>query len=90
MDIDFKMNRKKWTILILAVIIVPIVYNKLSGLMFGLIQQQMMKMPREVVIDKPVIIDSNINAESTGRVEAKYSIDVMARVAGFLNKKYFN
>ena len=90
MNIDFKMNRKKWTILILAIIIVPIVYNKLSGLVFGFIQQQMMRLPREVVIDKPAIIDSNINAESTGRVEAKYSIDVMARVAGFLNKKYFN
>lgn len=85
-----KMTRKKWAILVLAIIIVPIIYNKFSGLVMGLIQQQMMRMPKEVVIDKPTIIDSNINAESTGRVEAKYSIDVMARVAGFLNKKYFN
>lgn len=84
------LSRKKWAIIILIIIIVPIVYNKLSGLVFGLIQQQMMRIPKEVVVDNPTYIDSKINAEATGRVEAKYSIDVMARVAGFLDKKYFN
>lgn len=87
---NIKLNRKGWTIIVLAIIVIPIIYNKLSGLVFGLIQMQMMKLPKEVVVDHPTIIDSNINAESTGRVEAKYSIDVMARVAGFLTKKYFN
>lgn len=56
----------------------------------GTIMQQMMRMPKEVVIDTPTNTDTFISAESTGRVEAKYSIDVMARVAGFLQKKYFN
>lgn len=84
------LSRKKWAIIILIIIITPIVYNKLSGLVLGLIQQQMMRIPKEVVVDNPTYIDSKINAEATGRVEAKYSIDVMARVAGFLNKKYFN
>lgn len=74
----------------LLIIVVPILYNKVSGLVTGLIMQQMMRMPKEVVVDYPVNTDSYISAESTGRVEAKYSIDVMARVAGFLTKKYFN
>ncbi len=85
-----KITRKKLAIIILLIIIVPIIYNKASGLVTGLIMQQMMRMPKEVVVDYPVVTDTNVSATSTGRVEAKYSIDVMARVAGFLNKKYFN
>lgn len=90
MELNIKMTRKKLAIVVLTIIIAPIIYNKASGLVTGLIMQQMMKMPQEVVVDNPVNTDSYISAESTGRVEAKYSIDVMARVAGFLQKKYFN
>ena len=86
----FKLSRKQVAVIILLIIVVPIIYNKLSGLVSGLIMQQMMRMPKEVVVDNPVNTDSYISAESTGRVEAKYSIDVMARVAGFLTHKYFN
>ena len=86
----FKLSRKQVAILVLLIIVVPIIYNKASGLITGLIMQQMMRMPKEVVVDYPVNTNSFISAESTGRVEAKYSIDVMARVSGFLNKKYFN
>lgn len=86
----FKITRKKLAIIILLIIIVPIIYNKTSGIVTGLIMQQMMKLPKEVVVDYPTITNTNVSAESTGRVEAKYSIDVMARVAGFLDKKYFN
>ncbi len=85
-----KLTRKKVAIIILAIIVVPIIYNKISGIVMGMIMQQMMRIPKEVVDDTPTNIDSYISAESTGRVEAKYSIDVMARVAGFLQKKYFN
>ena len=46
-------------------------------------------MPKEVVVDNPHMEQVNVSAESTGRVEAQYSIDVIARVSGFLLKKYF-
>ena len=82
-------SRKKWAILILTVIIVPIIYNKTSGFITGLIQRQAMKMPKEVEVDNPHIKAVNVSAESTGRVEAKYSIDLVARVPGFLLKKHF-
>jgi len=82
-----KLTRKQVAILILIIIITPIIYNKISGVVMGTIMQQMMRMPKEVVIDTPTNTDTFISAESTGRVEAKYSIDVMARVAGFLQKK---
>ena len=42
-----------------------------------------------MIIDNPEMKDINVSAEATGRVEAKYSVDVIARVAGFLLKKYF-
>lgn len=83
------MTRKQMAIAVLLVIIVPIIYNKVSGAFVGLLQRQAMMQPKEVVIDNPEMKDINVSAEATGRVEAKYSVDVIARVAGFLLKKYF-
>lgn len=85
-----KMTRKQMAIAVLLIIIVPIIWNKISGAVSGYMMMQAMKMPKEVVIDKPHMEDTLISAESTGRVEAKYSVDVIARVSGWLLKKYFN
>lgn len=83
------MTRKKWAIVILLVIIVPIFYNKVSTFVAGTVQKKMMSMPKEVVVDHPGEKEVYISADATGRVEAKYSVDVIARVPGFLIKKYF-
>ena len=83
-----KLTRKQLAILILLIIIVPIIYNKTAGFIGGMIMQKMMKMPKEVVIDTPHNEEVFIEAESTGRVEAKYSVDVIARVSGHF--VYFN
>ncbi len=85
----FKLTRKQLAVIILLIIIVPIIYNKTSGFIIGVLQKQAMRMPKEVVVDNPHMEQVNISAESTGRVEAQYSIDVIARVSGFLLKKYF-
>ena len=85
----YQMTRKKWAILVFTIILVPIIYNKTSGFIAGIIQRQAMKMPKEVEVDNPHIEAVDVSAESTGRVEAKYSVDVIARVPGFLLKKYF-
>ena len=85
----YSLSRKQWGILILLVIIVPIIYNKTSGFITGMIQKQAMRMPKEVEVDTPHIESVNVSAEATGRVEAKYSVDLVARVPGFLIKKYF-
>ena len=86
---NLKMSRKKWAIFVLLIIIVPILYNKTSGYIAGMIQRQAMMMPKEVEVAPPHIEEVNVSAESTGRVEAKYSVDVIARVPGFLLKKHF-
>ena len=84
-----KITRKRVAIVILLIIILPIIYNKVSGYIAAYLQRQAMLMPKEVIIDNPKIESVNVSAEATGRVEAKYSIDVIARVPGFLQKKYF-
>lgn len=86
----YQMTRKKWGILILTVIIVPIIYNKTSGIIAAIAQRRAMSMPKEVEVGTPHIEEVNVSAESTGRVEAQYSVDLVARVPGFLIKKYFN
>lgn len=84
------LTKKQWGIVISLIIILPILYHKVSGNIMGMITAKLMSMPQEVVIDNPQVVETNITAESTGRVEAKYSVDVIARVSGFLLKKYFN
>lgn len=86
---NIKLTRKQVAVIILLIIIVPIIYNKTSGFIIGVLQKQAMRMPKEVVVDNPHMEQVNVSAESTGRVEAQYSIDVIARVSGFLLKKYF-
>lgn len=83
---NFKLTRKQLAVIILLIIIVPIIYNKTSGFIIGVLQKQAMRMPKEVVVDNPHMEQVNVSAESTGRVEAQYSIDVIARVSGFLLK----
>lgn len=83
------LTRKQWGIIVLLVIIIPIIYNKASGFFMGMVQKKMMSMPKEVEVDTPHIESMNVSAESTGRVEAEYSVDLVARVPGFLLKKYF-
>ena len=86
---NIKLTRKQLAVIILLIIIVPIIYNKTSGLIIGMLQKQAMRMPKEVVVENAHMEKVNVSAESTGRVEAQYSIDVIARVSGFLLKKYF-
>ncbi len=86
---NFKLTRKQLAVIILLIIIVPIIYNKTSGFIIGVLQKQAMRMPKEVVVDYPGNEEIFISAEATGRVEAKYSVDVIARVPGFLMKKFF-
>ena len=83
------LSRKQWAIVLLLVIIIPIIYNKVSGTVMAFIQRKAMMMPKEVEVANPNLESVNVSAEATGRVEAKYSVDVVARVPGFLIKKYF-
>lgn len=84
-----RITRKQTAIIILLIIIVPIIYNKVASHITGILQKKAMMMPKEVVVDNPGREEVFVTAEETGRVEAKYSVDVIARVPGFLIKKFF-
>ena len=84
-----RLNRRTMALAVLLIIFVPIIYNKISTGVLGFMMMQAMKMPKEVVVDKPINEKVFVSAESTGRVEAKYSVDIVARVPGFLLKKHF-
>ena len=86
---ELKITRKRAAIAILLIIILPIIYNKTASQITGFIQKRAMMMPKEVVVDNPHVMEINVSAEATGRVEAKYSVDVVARVPGFLIEKHF-
>ncbi len=86
---SIKLTRKHMAAIVLLVIVVPIVYNKISGAISGILQKRSLLAPKEVIVDHPQIKKVNVSAEATGRVEAVYSVDLVARVPGFLFKKYF-
>ena len=84
------MNKKKVIgIIIAAIIIVPIVFNKVMGFVTAKIAAEMQKRP--TVVDVAYATEDSIfpRTESVGRIEAKYSVDVVARINGWLQKRYF-
>ena len=84
------MDRKKLIgIIVVAIIIVPIIFNKVAGFISARIAAEMQKRPTEVEIGYATEGDYYPKTESVGRVEAKYSVDVVARINGWLQKRYF-
>lgn len=83
-------KKKKLILIILAlVIIVPIIYNKIVS-NFGAIMMAKMRSAPPVVEVAPVVQnDVYDKAESAGRLQPKYTVDVVARIDGWLQKRYF-
>ena len=89
MKIDWKSRQTKVVAIILAVILVPIVYNQTKSLITGAISSYMMSQPKMVEVTNPESKDINPTFSTTGRVEAQKSVDVIARVNGWLQERYF-
>ena len=83
-------NKKHRIILFLIVFILgSIGYRQISSWYTGYLQEKESKIPKEVQIMNPVKMDVYSKSESAGRVEAKYSVDIVARINGWLEKSYF-
>ena len=89
MKIDWSSKKTKITAIAIAVVIVPIIFNQAKTLVTGLATAYMMNQPKSVEVAKPVEKDINPEYTTTGRVEAKLSVDVIARVNGWLQERYF-
>lgn len=84
------MTKKKWIgVIIAAIVIVPIVFNNIAGFITAKIAAEMQKRPTPVEVAKTSEEDVYAQTESVGRIEAKYSVDVVARINGWLQKRYF-
>ena len=83
-------NKKHRVILFLIVFILgSIGYRQVYSMYTGYMQAKAAKVPKEVQIMNPVKMDVYSKSESAGRVEAKYSVDIVARINGWLEKSYF-
>ncbi|MBO6087135.1 efflux RND transporter periplasmic adaptor subunit [bacterium] len=89
MKIDWKSKQTKAVTILLAVIIIPIVYNQVKSLIAGAISSYMMSQPKTVEVANPTATDIKPTFSTTGRIEAQKSVDVIARVSGWLQERYF-
>ncbi len=85
----FEDKKKLLLIIVSAIIILPILFNMSKSLIMGIIMSKMRNTPP--VVDVAPVIEREIytKTESAGRLEAKYTVDVVARINGWLQKRYF-
>lgn len=89
MKIDWKSKQTRIVAILLALIVVPIIYNQGKSLITGVINSYMMKQPKTVEVAHPKLKDINPTFSTTGRIEAQKSVDIIARVNGWLQERYF-
>lgn len=89
MKIDWKSKQTKITAILLAIIIIPIIFNQAKSLVSGLYMAYLMQQPKTVEVANPEARDIYPEYDTTGRVEANLSVDIIARVSGWLEEKYF-
>ena len=89
MKIDMKSKQTKIVAIIIAIIVIPIFYNQISATVVGLYSAYMMKQPKNVKTAHPMEKEILPTYSTTGRIEANLSVDIIARVSGWLQKRYF-
>ena len=77
-------------IIIPAIIIIAfIVYQQVTGIIESTMMAKMMAKPPKVTLAQVEEGEIFPKSQSSGRIVAKYSVDVIARIQGFLQKSYF-
>lgn len=89
MKIDWKSKQTKVIAILLAVIIIPILYNQTKSLVTGLLTSYIMSQPKTVEVANPMSKEIYPTYSTTGRIEAQKSVDIIARVSGWLQERYF-
>lgn len=90
MRIDLKNTQTRVVIILVAIIIIPILINQFKSIVAGAYTSYMLSQPKTVVVNKPVAKEIYPEYKTTGRIEAKTSVDIVARVSGWLQKRYFD
>ena len=89
MKIDWKSKQTKITTVLFVVILVPIIWNQGKTLISGAVMSYMMSQPKTVEVATPVSKEIYPTYSTTGRIEAQKSVDIIARVSGWLQERYF-
>ena len=71
------------------IILVLIGYQQISGMIKGAIMAKMRSAPIKVELSEVKAEEIEQSTKSSGRIEAKYSVDIIARVQGWLQRSYF-
>ena len=83
-------NRKvQWLLFIILLIIVPIIYHFVMGKVMDIKMKQMAMLPKTVQTIKPEMKEIYYEASSAGRLDSRYTVDVLARINGWLKECYF-
>lgn len=85
-----KNKKVQWIVFLVVLIILPILYHQVIGYISGAAQQRAMSAPKSVQTMTPIIQEIYSESESAGRIDAKYSVDIVARINGWLEKRYFD
>ena len=75
--------------LIIVVVFGMIFYQKITAEMAERAARKQMMAPAVVEMGDVVKKEIYDKSESVGRIQAKYSVDVVARINGWLEKRYF-
>ena len=84
-----KNKKHRWVLFLIVFILVPIALRQVTSYYAGYMQQKAAKMPKAVQTINPIVQDVYSESSSSGRVEAKYSVDIVARINVWLQKSYF-
>ena len=88
---SYLQNKKaQWLLFLIIFILGSITYHFVSDKIADINRQKAMKIPATVQTIKPETKEIYYEAESAGRLDSKYTVDVLARINGWLQKRYFN
>lgn len=83
-------KRSRFTAFLIVLIVAPIAYQQINSKFSEIMQRKANSIPKTVQTSKPEYEEIYSSSESAGRIEAKYSVDVVARINGWLQKRFFN
>ena len=81
--------KNKWVIFCIILLLIFIGYKIFISQLAVKMQKMQASMPSSVEVAEIKTQDVKKGFEVSGRVEAKYTVDLIARVQGFLQKSYF-
>ena len=85
-----KEKKHRWILFLLVFILGAIGFRQATAYYAGMKQAEAAKMPKAVQTMNPLTMEVYSETDSAGRVEARYAVDVVARINGWLQKSYFN